>query len=528
MSIEILNENEFMNAERAAGKWAFEIPPAPIGDSMIAETVNADLVVIGEGMSGLCTALSAAEEGVDTIIVTASSKPVGRGGSVFAVNSKVMERLGHPRFDPTDFFLEEFAANSFNIDQRKWYSFYNNSEESMNWLIDMLEADGVRIDLENGNEDDPHSPTMQPIGTHAFFGGDESFAGIGITFVLKSLEKNYYGRGGRVAYRTVARQLVKDGATGRISGVIATDQDGRYIKYAAKKAVVLATGDFSANRDMMAKYCPAYARYFTSGNADYDVGFFEKGLYKGEGHLMALWAGAAWQRTFPNAPLIQGSRTCSNMPYGAHRGLRLNKNGERFMNEDSNAPYTALAVLREPDQTAFIVWGTNYAYEIGWHAHGSTRGSAATPPEKVIQIWESEVEKGNLVKADTLEGVLDQLGLPRDKALKEIDRYNGFCRAGADADFYKKAKYLKEIRETPFYGGSIGQYRFFSVLGGPRTNHNMQICDENDKPLGGLYAAGTMIGDMFANCYNFRIAGHNYGVCLTFGYLTGKYISKNE
>ena len=56
----------------------------------------------------------------------------------------------------------------------------------------------------------------------------------------------------------------------------------------------------------------------------------------------------------------------------------------------------------------------------------------------------------------------------------------------------------------------------------------MQICDENDIPLGGLYAAGTMIGDMYANCYNFRIAGHNYGCCLTFGYLTGKYIAENE
>jgi roadblock/LC7 domain-containing protein len=56
----------------------------------------------------------------------------------------------------------------------------------------------------------------------------------------------------------------------------------------------------------------------------------------------------------------------------------------------------------------------------------------------------------------------------------------------------------------------------------------MQICNENDEPINGLYAAGSMIGDMFANCYNFRIAGHNYGCCLTFGYLTGKYIAGNQ
>ncbi|MDR0491587.1 MAG: FAD-binding protein [Oscillospiraceae bacterium] len=518
----------YMNAKLASGKWAFEIPPEPIDDSLITETVEAELIVVGEGLSGLCTALSAAEEGVGTIIVTASSKPVGRGGSVFAAYSKVMRELGYPKFDPTDFFLEEFASNSFNIDQRKWYSFYNNSETAMDWLIDMLQSDGVRIVLENGNEDDPFSPTTQPAGTHAFLGGDVSFAGLGITFALKTLEKNFVKCGGRIAYRNIAKQLIKDEKTGRVASVVAVNADGGYTKYTASKAVVLATGDFSANRDMMAKYCPGYAKYFTGGNKDYDVGFHEKGLYGGDGHLMALWAGAAWQRTFPNAPLIQGSRTCSNMPYGAHRGLRLNKNGERFMNEDANAPYTAYAVIREPGQTAFVVWGTNYAYDIGWRAHGSTRGSADIPPEDVIKKWDAEVEKGEFVKAGTPREVVEKLGLPKDKALFEIERYNSLCRGGVDTDFYKKAKYLQEIREAPFYGASIGQYRFFSVLGGPRTNQYMQICDENDSPIGGLYAAGTMIGDMYANCYNFRIAGHNYGVCLTFGYMTGKYIAKYE
>jgi succinate dehydrogenase/fumarate reductase flavoprotein subunit len=295
-----------------------------------------------------------------------------------------------------------------------------------------------------------------------------------------------------------------------------------------KKAVVLATGDFSANPDMMAKYCPAYAKYFTNTKVDYDAGFLEKGLFRGDGHLMALWAGAAWQRTFPNAPLIQGSRLCSNMPYGAHRGLRLNRNGERFMNEDCNAPYTALSVLREPGQVACAIWGTNYAYDIDWHAHGSVRGSEKMSPDDVISKWEKEIAGGNAVKGQTLEEVIELLGLPCDRTLATIARYNEMCRAGYDADFHKKPKYLQEIKTGPFYGGLISQYRFFSVLGGPRTNHNMQICDENDIPIKGLYAAGSMIGDMFAGCYNFRVAGHNYCCCLTFGYLTGKHIAHFE
>jgi succinate dehydrogenase/fumarate reductase flavoprotein subunit len=482
-------------------------------------------------MSGLCAALSAVEAGVDTLVVTASSKPVGRGGSVNATYSKLMERLGVPRQEFDDFYLEEFAANSFGVDQRKWYSYYNNSEAAMNWLIDKLEADGVRVVLENGNVDDPASPTYQPIGTHAFFGEGVTFAGAGITLALKTLEKNYLAGGGRIAYNMTARQLVREiGGTGRVSAVVAQASDGRYIKYTASKAVVLATGDFSANRDMMAKYCPAFVKYFdhSKEKVDYDIGFAMKGLYKGDGHLMALWAGAAWQRTFPNAPLIQGSRVCSNKPYGSHRGLRLNRDGERYCNEDINAPYSAHTVLRLPGQLAYAIWGTNYAYDIDWQAHGSTRGAENTPPEKILALWESEVEKGNFVKGGTVAEVAEKLGLPVEQTLRTADRYNGFCRAGYDADFHKKTKYLQELRDAPFYGSLVNQVFFFSVLGGPRTNHNMQICNEDDKPIPGLYCVGSMVGDMFANCYNFRIAGHNYGCCLTFGWLAGKYIAANE
>ncbi|SHH86826.1 Succinate dehydrogenase/fumarate reductase, flavoprotein subunit [Sporobacter termitidis DSM 10068] len=523
------DEELYMNAEMAARKWAFELPPAPVGAALIAETVGAEVVVVGEGMAGLCTALSALEAGLDTVIVTASSRPVGRGGSVFAAYSKVMAAQGYPRQEAENFYLQEFAAASYNIDQRKWYSFYNNSEAAMNWLIDMLEKDGVTVVLEAGNEDDPYSPTDQPVGTHAFTGRGVTFAGAGITLALQTLEKNFIARGGRVFYGNVAKQLVReeDGA-GRVSAVIARDGGGSYVRFAAKKAVVLATGDFSANREMMARYCPAYAKYYTNNKLNYDAGFVEKGIYQGDGHLMALWAGAAWQRTFPNAPLIQGSRLCAHMPYGAHRGLRLNRNGERFCNEDCNAAYTAMTVLREPGQTAYAIWGSNYAFDVDWHAHGGIRGGAKTPPQDVIKMWERDVANGSAVKGDTVAEVIGRLGLPADTADAAVERYNALCRQGRDEDFHKKAKYLQEIKNPPFYGGLISQYRFFSVLGGPRTNHRMQICDENDVPIKGLYAAGTMIGDMFAGCYSFRIAGHNYGCCLTFGYLTGKYIAGNE
>jgi len=505
---------------------SFEVPPPPVPEERIAETLQADVVVVGEGLAGLCAALTARQAGADTLIVTASARPVGRGGSVFATYSKAMSRAGLPRQNLDDFFLEEFSANTFWVDQRKWYTLLDRSEEAMDWLIDILEAAGCGIVLEDANEDDHHSPTYQPPGTHAFTGGGISRAGTGITLALNALEEAFLAAGGRVERSCPARQLEK--TEGRVTAVLAERKDGSYIRVKAARAVILATGDFSANREMMEKFCPQFAPCFTAGGDNYDVGFSMKGLFKGEGHQMAIWAGAAWQRTWPNAIMIQGSRLGTNLPYGSHRGLRLNKRGERYCNEDMNGAYTAQTTLREPGGEAYAIWGANYARDIRFRAHGGRRDGPDTPPETVLENWNGMADRGMILRGNTLEEVITGLGLPPEATLATIRRYNELCRNGRDTDFHKKPKYLQEIREAPFYGCSLSDRFFFSVLGGPRTNWKMQICDEQDEPIPGLYCVGSMVGDMYAHCYNFRIPGQNYGASLTFGYLTGKRAAAEE
>ena len=505
---------------------AFLTPPPPIPESEIRETLGADVVVVGEGLAGLTCALRARQAGADTLIVTASKAPVGRGGSVFAAYSKVMAEHGMPRQDLDKFLLEELEARSFQVDQRKFYRFINHSEEAVDWLIDLLRADGVDVVLEDANDDDHDSPTYQPPGTHAFVAKGVTRAGVGITFALQTLEKAYLASGGRILRAHPARRLEKDGA--RVAAVLAERPDGGYVRALSRHAVVLATGDFSRNREMMRCFCPQYADGFSPEKADYDTGFSMGGLFQGEGHLMALWAGAAWQRTWPCAPMIQGSRVCSSLPYGSHRGLRLNARGERYCNEDMNGAYTALTTLREPGGKAYIIWASNYADDIRWRAHGGQRDGPDMTREQILANWEGQLEKGKAVRADTMEEVIDALGLPRETALAEIARYNAHCRAGYDPDFHKAPKYLQEIREAPFYGASLSDRFFFSVLGGPRTNWKLQICDAADEPIPGLYCLGSMIGDFYAGCYNFRIPGENYGACLTFGYLTGGLLGRGE
>ncbi len=496
--------------------------PAPpqIPESEIHGQFRAQVVVVGEGLAGLSCALSARQQGADTLIVTGSQAPVGRGGSIFAAYSKVMEEQGIPRQDTDNFILQEFAANGFLVDQRKWYKLFNRSEEAMNWLIDLTRAAGYSVTLEDANEDDPDSPTYQPPGTHAVVSPDTARAGVGIHFALKTLEKAFLAAGGRILRCSAACKLEKKKE--RVTAVLCRMAESGYVRVLASQAVVLATGDFSASPELMQKYCPQYAPYFTAGGDNYDVGFAVKGLYRGEGHMMALWAGAAWQRTWPCAVMVQGSRLGSHLPYGSHRGLRMNKFGLRYCNEDMNGAYTALTTLREPEGKAYAVWDHRYAQALPWRTHGGRRTDPNTPPETVYALWESQIKTGQLLRRDSLPELLEALGLPTETAMETIRHYNDLCHQGKDPDFHKKAAYLQPIEEGPFYGCSLSDRLFFSVMGGPRTNDRMQICNEQDEPIPGLYCVGSMVGDLYAGCYNFRVPGMNYGACLTFGYLTGK------
>ena len=84
-------------ANNAEQRWSFEIAPDPIGDDLVTETVETDVVVVGGGMSGLVAAASCAENGLKVTLISASKAPVSRGGSNNGVYSKVMEEMGIPR-----------------------------------------------------------------------------------------------------------------------------------------------------------------------------------------------------------------------------------------------------------------------------------------------------------------------------------------------------------------------------------------------------------------------------------------------
>lgn len=532
-------DSEVLSAENYPNKkWKFEVMPKeyPIPDSKIKKTYTADVIIIGSGPSGLVTAVACQENGVDALLFSASSKPVGRGGSNHGFGTKYQEAMGVDYTKDSTagqhaFRNEQYAA-SLMIDQKKWARWVNNSAESMNWLIDKMESKGYKTMLEEGMPD-PDGFLNVPPASHSFYTDDKPIGPVyGAKFQSKVFADIFKEKGGTIHFNTKALYLIRENKnTGRVSGVVAQKKDGTYVRYAAKKAVVMATGDFSRDPDMMAKYSPSAWDTFKDTldvkNIDYDTEDSFTGIYTGDGQKMGLWVGAAWQH-MSAPPMINAAALGPRFHYAANFwGINLDRNGKRFMNEITNFAYAATSVMQNPGKTAFYVWDSDYANRSGewmdWgHAYKKVNGVKSRTPQEEVAKWENNVKGGNWFKADTIEQLVDQFkGIDKKAALESIRKYNEYAKNGYDAEFHVNPAYLFPIMKPPFYGAKgmpSGNFNlsvpcFLTVCGGLRTNDYNQVCDADDKPIPGLYNVGIMTGDFYANTYNFVLFGQNLGAC---------------
>ena len=523
------------------GKWAFEIPPDPIAEDKITETREAEIIIIGAGTAGLSCAVAAAQAGGKVILFAKGKGPIGRGGSNFGFHSKYRESLGLKPVEPYPFIYNQLATQAFTVDQDKWYKWYQHSEEHINWLIDIMAETGkYQLFMEQigsmNRITDPDSPEYIPVATHAWITDEMQLVGDGQPFVVQTLADKAVSLGAKIYYNTCAQQLVRggkpNGTEGRVEAVIATDADGNYIKFVGTKAIVMATGDFSINRDMMKKYCPHAYDWVTNFDMgeDFDPenGKVYGGLYDGIGQRMGLWIGAAWQKNYPNTAMGGGF----GGPGAGGVGITLNEKGKRFFCEAHTLGFNTMFMRNHVyGNKTYQIWDTAFA-ETGQPWSKGVKTGYTTPlftAEEMIENWDKAVEEGRYVKADTIEEVVSKLGLPPE-TVNEVARYNKFCETGVDLDFYKNKVHLIPIKTGPFYGGG-GETggNFLTVLGGLRTDIDMKVCDKDDKPIPGLYNIGTMVGDTYFATYTFRISGQNLAMnCGTFGKLTGEYIVANE
>jgi fumarate reductase flavoprotein subunit len=130
------------------------------------------------------------------------------------------------------------------------------------------------------------------------------------------------------------------------------------------------------------------------------------------------------------------------------------------------------------------------------------------------------VASGAIVESDTLEAVLDGLGLPREATLGAVQRYNAWAEAGEDADFGKAARFLRPIAAAPFYGVEIRPSTIGIMACGLEIDASAQVLDERSAAVPGLYAAGECTGGVIGPRY--IGSGNGIAQCVVFGRAAGR------
>ena len=431
---------------------------------------EADVIVIGYGIAGACAALEAKRLGGDVLVV----ERAGGGGGSSAVSSglfylgggtAVQKAAGYE--DTADnmyrFMLTSMGPEQADIARR----FCDDSVAHFDWL----EAQGVPFErtyypdkavfllsteglMSTGNEKVwPYREIAAPVprGHQVAMAGESPGAGA-MTPLLARCEEE----GVRASYDSVATALIVDDGNG-ICGV-AIRQAGQMRHLRARRGVILATGGFGMNRDMLAEYfpdLPASAEPLGTPYTD------------GSGIQLGLAAGAATRG-------MDGMiATASIYPPGQLiKGIVVNMLGRRFVAEDSYHGRTASFIMEQPARRAYLIVDAEiFAYP-----------EITTANHRLIDGFETIAE---------MEAALD---LPQGALVETMADYNAYAAQGVDPLFGKHVDWLKPLDRGPWAAFDISFDRsnyLYITLGGLSITRDARVLSVQGRTIPGLFAAGA-------------------------------------
>ena len=518
--------NAYSNRSPHRG-WSWETPPAKIPEAQIAETLDADVVIIGGGISGMAAAARLTEKGQRVIVVDRYKDLVGRAAHVAALDSSVMRRLG-VSIDKQKFAKDWLRTCCYRVNEELLWLYINRSGEAMDWLLG-LGGDAIDATLYTGYYKGPGY--CEYPGTHVIFqkpGAEKYHYKLGGMLVIEILQNVVLEGGGRIFRPVRAEQLEKDDS-GRVIGCVARDEnDCVYRRYRGRNGVIIATGDIEGDPEMLEAFCttaklPTLARYWPVGNNT------------GDGHKMGYWAGAAFDE--PNWALSMHGRRDPEASYYSFCYLYVNTEGRRFMNEDSSTQAKSHQLMAQQ--------GEDIAYTImdaDWLEHYQPTfdlvAGQAVVPLKISNfgdVWDPEcglrdeieqiIQKGRCAwRADTLDELAEKIGVPAEELKKSVARYNEMCEKGEDTDFGKRSELLVPIVKSPFIALRWGT-ALLDVFGGMLTDTKLRVITPDNEPIPGLYAVGNAAGGFYSADYPLLLNGNSFGRALTWALIVAESIT---
>jgi fumarate reductase flavoprotein subunit len=477
---------------RGKTRYAWETPPAPIPEEQIAETLEADVAIVGGGIAGLAAGARCAELGMSVIVADKHSGLVAHGAHIACLDSPVMRALG-VRIDREEFARRWLHTSGGRVNEDLLWLYINKSEEAVLWLLDLAGGE-CELHLYGGYYKGPEF--TEYAATHYFEKKPGShYKWFGAFLFCEILEEAVNKGGGGIVRNTRAEQLFMEDS--RVAGFIAKGEDGKYRRFLGKKAVVLATGDIGGDPEMLAKYCPLGLRPKKNG-------YFPAGLNTGDGHKMAYWLGAAMEEPSWALSLHLISYAMYSFFF-----LHVNRRGKRFMNEDTWSQAKSIRVLMQPQwgdgDWAWSVFDSKWFIEVGARVH--VAGGQFTEPllaeygrpweetNGVREAVEAYIRKGACFVADTLEELAGKMEVPAETFVSTVNRYNELFRLGKDLDYGKRAEMLTSVDKPPYYALKFGP-ALLNVFGGVLTDTKMRVLDGKQDPIPGLYAVGNVAGGL--------------------------------
>ena len=488
------------------------------------QTLDADIVIVGAGGAGMTAAINAADAGMNVIVL--ESQPAVGGNSVkstggmnaaktadqdeneFGEAAGVEKTLAavaeswadneaitalaatvqaqwdayqaDPQgyFDSTELFALDTLIGGKGInDPELVNTLVNNSADAIEWLR------GEGIDLTDVASFGGASVKR----IHRPLNDEGKVASVG-AYTVPLLEAACAKRDNiTILLDTTATEILVD-ENGAARGVAAVGKTGNAVTVNAS-AVVLTTGGFGANLDMVVEYAPQLEGFMTTNASG----------IQGQGILMAEALGAATvdMEQVQIHPTVQAD-TASLITEGL-RGdgaILVNANGERFIDEVGTRDVVSAAEIAQPDSFSWLVVDQKMV-----------------DASSVIQGY---INRGLMLSGETYEELAEALGIPADTFAATMETWNGYVAEKSDPDF-NRTSFAQPLDTAPFYAVKVTA-GIHHTMGGLKIDTETHVINTDGEIIPGLFAAGEVTGGVHGGN---RLGGNAVADFVVFGRIAG-------
>lgn len=477
--------------------------------------LTCDLAIVAAGPAGLAAAITGAELGLEVLVFEKAS---GVGGTAnmgmgpFGVESRFQKErmVGLTKEEAFEKFMD---YTHWSVDARLVRDYFWKSGSTIDWLEDMGVKFAEVIKYYPDSESTWH--VVQPEG-----GGVPGPRAA--STMTKIMHQRAQELGVTFYFDTPVTKILR-AEEGWVTGLQARGADGTEYEVEAA-AVVLATGGFGNNPEMIQTYCG-----YTWGQNM--LNFRIPGI-TGDGIRMAWEAGAAkghmeMEQVLGTALSGRNDSFLSPAIFKQASALIVNLSGERIMNEAiiENGAVSCNAVARQQNKWAYSILDDemirHFQREGLDFASGVHRSNPAERFDAEFESMKAACPDG-VFSAGHIRELAEQIGIDPDALEATLETYNQCCDLHYDDYFCKPRRYLRALRGKTLYALKLVPGGYGS-LGGVRIDSRFRILDEAYHPIPGFYGAGSDVCDLYAGTYMYYLPGNTMGFALNSGRLAAEH-----